>query len=47
MAKKESGLVENQEVEVVETAQPTQEVVLNGVPVKQEDPGHATRAYRK
>lgn len=54
MAKKEkevvenqvNGLLDNQEVETVETAQPTQEVTLNEVPVQAETPGHTTRAFR-
>ena len=50
MAKKseevKNGLVENQEVDTVETAQPTQDVALNEVPVQAETPGHTTRAFR-
>jgi hypothetical protein len=49
MAKKDeakNGLVENKNVEVVETAQPSQDVSLNEVPVQTETPGHTTRAFR-
>jgi hypothetical protein len=49
MAKKDeakNGLVENQAVEVVETAQPSQDVTLNEVAAQTETPGHTTRAFR-
>ena len=51
MAKKiaeevKNGLVENQAVETVETAQPKQDVALNEVPAQAETPGHTTRAFR-
>lgn len=51
MAKKiaeevKNGLVENQTVETVEVAKPTQEAPLNEVPVQTATPGHGTRAFR-